>query len=988
MLAILLASEWVQQENVHRLFNRVLEDKQTELMDLLEEIPQFWFSLLSEAVQKMDIKGVLIVTERAQGILTAQQAGLCLMEAIGRSFIQAAQVIIKHFPESINYRDKLGMTPLHALACQQQRELFLEVCNLSTDLEALDAQGRTPGECIGVKTPEGRAMVQAYRDCIEKKKNASLQDKTEQEKAALIKDGWTPAMVAVRYEDTKAITAASAEEINRQGGQQITPLMVAIKEGRRRAFDALLARSDLDLESADDKKKTALFYAVECNDGSLVDALLKKGAQVPITDVQGKAIFEVKCSKNIQKILRDAFLKQIPTKAVSAMPTISTMLEVMNLSENQLTSLGLELITRPDLLDSICECNKRFVACFSETMKVMGIGMCEKALGEITTFSTKNLLPTKTLKDSLAAVERTASRIFKGCTQEMARILIKRGLVINEIFFAAAIAADNCALVRFLLEQAGERLMQWYVPRPFNPGLISACCLRPAFKWYENFAQDGGMSKMHMILWALFLDRQEIVKIFLGSPLVNLNQEETHDNLPLWVYFACTYPQVPEIAKCLEARDDINPNLLIQGKSLLTRVCEDALLPAFSLLLTNKKTGQQNDVPCLAQSLLKLTVLDAPACMNACRSRPDLISLAALAQSAMQMEKNQVLELLLQDSDSSLQQQLWDLLLAQACHFGNNRSAQQIYKQKNCDVNRLVRVFEGVHITSLIAAAGTGNEMMVRLFLQKPDINVHVKGIDTRPNSPYGKTAKEVARENGYSDIADLLERFEKEGANAINHKPAELLKKAREYYERKDIGRALDLFKEVYDMTKESNERAEAAYYLGVIHCYNNSSLPEAIRLFSSQMGFKLLSEAYETTKSEFVRARALLEIGRIHYIGMGRARNLGLAYEYFTKVAAQDASFDAQAVAWCALARYHIEIDEDAQKGIHYYTLAAKQKNSVFASGEACLNLGECYFSLGELPRALTYFRLAATQNANDAARMTALERLKAMGAVSVKK
>lgn len=931
----LVMSKWVKQESVHALFLRVLEDKRADMVTLLESLPHFWFSLLKEAIVKCDTECLIEISKRAHNLLSNDLIGVCLWQAIKSGSKDAVEAIITYFPESKNYKDENGSHPLMYAAQERQPGIFQLLCEHGCNVEGTDKEGKRVRDVISVKTAEGQAMMRVLLQHEGRGAVSVLETKKEQEKMELTAKGWTPSMIAAHQQDLDTLKAVSAEEINRTGKDGRTPLMVAIQENKKGAVDTILAHSDVDLDIGDTKFRTALFYAAEGHDDEYVEKLLANKALVIVWDYEGKTVFDKKCSKNSKRLLRKAALHELKLLGQHNV-LLPHDFDHFGFSDDQKRDLGLWLIEKSGavLLDQLCAHCKNF----SELLR--------KELTEYTCISYQDLLLFGSFYSDVRPQEKETKKAFEGFfksfTVATVDVLLKYKLMDAADILSTAIAVEKVDVIHYLLERTDVMRensfvrvgAEWARAPGLRANVISSICARRGIGWYLPFIKnDDALLRIPVFLWAWFLDKKDIIKLFIKDPGTDLNVRDGYHALPYWLYLAFTYHDDEELMALLSQRDDINPNVDILGGTALLRSCGENLVKASTFLLSKKNLKKQDEIA-LANDMLGAMKTDDV--ISLWQLRPDIVSSKALLLQAAKQDKVDLLKRLLQSAEVKTSTNDLNTFLVIACYAGHPRMVEFLLTQKGIDCNAVVEPFESAIDTPLVAACSgivAAREQIVKQLLQQPGINIRLKG-------RLGKTALEIAQDHANEGIVDLLKRFEQKGIAAIAENAYTLVAAAKKFYEQKDYAQAYEHFNQAYHMYLAPKVRMYVAYYLG-----------------------RILNE------------------------GLGVQPDAAKAAEYFevvvnTAIEGHNEAEEARkAEACCFLAKMYYKGDvlpKDYQKTIDLYEKAYEQHYSQWAQAEAAIGLAGYYVSCGHYQLARKCCLKAANQNVHERAREQAAHML----------
>ncbi len=749
LFEILIHSQAGTPENMQRLFERLMQDERFDILDLIKDIPHFWFALLLDAVVQRKPNRIDEICKR-HVFITNEQAATCVFKAIEFGSLDCIKLLLHYYPSSKNQQNSKGLSALHYAAQTEQYEIFAYLCK-EVDVTLQDTLGRSAGNLIARNKPHTKSMQNAFNAALKQKKQDEENTKKMREYEQL-KD--LPAgLAAVMSNNEDAIKKLSPGEVVWKNDTQQTLLMIAIIEEKKQIVDTLLGRSELDIDAQDTKGWTALWYAIKAQNADIVKRLIAKRAQIMVCDKLGKTSFDIPCNNKIKNILReaciekmdDSFMKKISAEFISKLGFVSSQKEKLAAHLCKKAEIG--------ILNDLIASDQGFLALVKKAVASLRL--------ETVDFAGAFLESPQSAEKHSKAFLKEIARLDPMADKAFIQFILKNKILSEDEALSFAIAADN--------KESVEYLVSHYEKQSWPARLESSKVMN------RLYATDRDLLKgMTSICFASTLNRKDILKILLQKPHGDINRTiGSFDRvLPFWVVLLHVYQGYAEIVNLLakqklelgsaqgaSEQNDVSFFELLLAKKYY--FVAKFLLEHESLgrRITSKKIAGKKAEIIAIQILEEFDDKNIPIILELIKLRPGTLQPLCIAQHAARFQEVELFKALYQSKNIVFSPEEKIALLNLALPSDDDTISPIIIGDPTIDINQFYE-----NETPLMAAVQcNANINHIEKLLKKPGIDIHkannegltavhlarsTKVIDLIRNydtSPYGFSKKEVA---------------------------------------------------------------------------------------------------------------------------------------------------------------------------------------------------------------------------------------------------
>ena len=233
------------------------------------------------------------------------------MHALSQEINRAAEIgditkvkeLLKNDPESVNAKNKYGLTPLHYAALYGNKNVVELLIFNGADIQSKIIDGTTPLHL---------AVGHGYADI------ARLLIANGADINSLNDTGDTPlhhAAFGGDKESTELLLAKGAE-INARNKEGRTPLYLAVTRGNKEVIGFLLERG-MDLNIHGNGSSGILHGAASCGYGPLVEKMIKKGADIHAKNDEGGTLLHSAAAGGLSEIVRILISKGFDINAIN-----------------------------------------------------------------------------------------------------------------------------------------------------------------------------------------------------------------------------------------------------------------------------------------------------------------------------------------------------------------------------------------------------------------------------------------------------------------------------------------------------------------------------------------------------------------------------------------------------------------------------------------------------------------------------------------------
>ncbi len=711
LLEILIHSQAGTPENMQRLFEHLMQDERFDILDLIKDIPHFWFALLLDAVVQRKPNRVDEICKR-RVFITNEQAAACIFKAVEVGSLDCVKTLLHYYPSSKNQQNSKGLSALHYAAQTEQAEIFTYLCT-EIDITLEDAIGHTAGDLIAPNKPHSKIMQNAFNEALNQKKENDLHTKKMREYEQL-KD--LPAgLAAVKSDNRDAIEKLEADKVMWKNDKQQTLLMIAINEQKKRAIDALLARSEVEIHAQDDKGRTALFYAVETGDKTIVEKIMSKKVQILVSDKQGKTVFDIPCKdQSIKKVLKDTFIEQIDD---SFMPhKVGECIKKINLQKFQKKALATHLCKKGavQVLDELCGSDTEFLELVKKAVE----------------------LHFTTLVDSPASTEIPQKDIPLDSMMALAftEFVLKNNIASENWVLSAAIAASNKDVTEYILTHSKKQ--SWLAMTTSKMAKL------------KPFAEHKDLLKsLSCITFAGQLKRKDIIKILLKRPQSDLNIK--CGMWPSWILLLDNFQDDPEIIELMRGQKIVADESLLFEQLLSSRFFFVVKFLLQQKIISPISTNITEEIALkIAKNIVaSLEDKEIADIVELIKLEPRILNAIFIAEQAIILGKNNFFKVLYTSIPFTMEEKLD--LLSIAFNADNKTVAEIILQDESIDINRINIGNKTPLMTSI---ALDMDPSLIEKLLNRPNVTLHTENF-------YRLNAIHMCRSLA---IIDLLRKFDK----------------------------------------------------------------------------------------------------------------------------------------------------------------------------------------------------------------------------------
>ena len=228
-----------------------------------------------------------------------------LLVAAGDGGIAVVEALLSVDGINIDAQTKEGLTALHVAMARKRLGVFERLCNAGANVNVRDGHGRTPLMCACLD-----GLVE-FVACLLKQPSVDVN----------AKEGATSCMHVIAksgdVEIAKLLLERDDIELNEVNDENLTPVMIALREGHEELLHLLLARPDVDRRGVDLERLTALHKAARFNQVDVVKSLLEAdGLLINFKDAEGFTALHVATRNGHEEIV--ALLLKHPRTDVNA----------------------------------------------------------------------------------------------------------------------------------------------------------------------------------------------------------------------------------------------------------------------------------------------------------------------------------------------------------------------------------------------------------------------------------------------------------------------------------------------------------------------------------------------------------------------------------------------------------------------------------------------------------------------------------------------
>ncbi len=570
ILRIVLKSECAREERLLALLELALRKKKYDVLDILKEGAHFYYSAFKKAIIEGKTETIERLCTYDTDLLTLEQAGMCLVEAIIAGRHKISELIINCYPQVIRYADGKGTTPLMHAVQQGMIEICRKLLQAGADSTVVDSQGRSAHSFISPKSGSAHELYALFKECASKREAMSSEKSapSETEQAAVTREDcpktWTQAMQAVFSDNMVEFRKFSRTDLIRACPEGLTPLHVAAIHGKRKMLAELIHRKGINLNPQDKQGRTPLYHCVERNDEHGVMKFLEKKARIFVLDRAHNSLFSAikndAQGERIKECCKNALLEEIGQDHTAASCEI-----LYNLLE--------ELQYTPVQWLTVCE---RMLCSSSLTTLNHVLTQSERWRNKLR----KIFLPDgscpyfdqiKSIIDNPDAKTNPVGYKYLCLVQSIidlkdisrAEVLLNHGFLREPRAFFGALIAERANILPLLIDKLRDDMTEWticdalaHIPGSFfqNAQNIRALLDQPAFEWYRLLEQ--GLPTLTPLIWACLYNKKDVVKLFITKRSPELNRRIEPMNAPAWFFVRQTYHEDNEISSVLAAWAD------------------------------------------------------------------------------------------------------------------------------------------------------------------------------------------------------------------------------------------------------------------------------------------------------------------------------------------------------------------------------------------------------------------------------------------------
>ncbi len=602
ILRIVLKSECAREERLLAILEHALRKKKYDVLDILKEGAHFFYSAFKKAVTEGKAETIEKLCAYDTDLLTPEQAGGCLIEAIiaGRQTISNS--IIETYPQVIRYVNEKGMTPVMHAAQQGMVEVCRKLLQAGADSTFVDSQGRNAHSFVSPKSGAAQELYALFKEFTSKREGIS--GKTEpsamsgsSQSAVTRADcpkNWTEAMQAVFSDNIRELRNISRTDLTIAGPEGLTPLHVAAIHGKRKMLAELSNRKGIDINAQDEQGRTPLYHCVERNDEQGVMKLLEKKARVFVLDREHNSLFSV--IKNdargarIQECCKNALLEEIGQDHIAASCEILySLLEKLQYTPPQWLIICERMLYSSSLV-TLNHVLTQSEIWRNKLRKLFVLDASSPYLEDVTNIFRNS----SNVKNQVGRQYLRLTQLFLELNEiPRAEILLHHGLMRDPHTLFRALLADRTNILPLLIDTLRDDMSQWtafdalkYVPGSFLQGLqkIRDTLNQREFTWCRF---EKGPPTLTPLVWACIHKKREAVKAFIvqGSPELHRRIEPM--KIPAWFIVANVYFDDKEIMSLLAMWADTNEQAKKErttSRELLTLAAARPHVPALSFL--------------------------------------------------------------------------------------------------------------------------------------------------------------------------------------------------------------------------------------------------------------------------------------------------------------------------------------------------------------------------------------------------------------------
>ncbi len=595
VLKAVVKSGCAKEDGLIKLVRLALRTQRSDICHLLKSVQNFYFSLIRLLVQEGDDELLQKLCIHDADLLTPDQAGECVLQAIQTGRQPCAMTLLKYYSQVKNFADRNGMTLLMHAAQQSLVAVFRTLCELGADYELRNKRDQTVESFISLTTAAGQEIGRLHAERQQVLKSTQPRELNTAElankvKADLIKKGWTPAMAAAYVQDCDELSRFADDDLRATNDEGVTALHIAALHSKSRALHVLLQRVPSDVNRPDKKGRTPLMCAVEKGHEKIIERLLEHNADVMLLDHEkGSApLYARNHRENVLAILRKAFLAQMRTitkeRVVRCNYQLLDLIKHFKLNKQEKLSLYTSLlISEGTVLEAIIENDRRMVQKIHKWGMMILKCTCMRALeNEEYSFTSDSEKEPDLLQTFWRAVKNRKLPL---------PVYIKHGLMAANTLLFSAIAANALELVTFLLTLRGKNVEHFVLPA--DSELTEACLSAfkrksqtPAFEWYRH----STLPPLTPLMWAWLLSRDAVIETFIrisNNSYPELTRIFEPAGIPGWLFpfFNSSWRKNDKLYHILVRWQDTQPRNEPLYNKVAFRTCHtDHLNIALSLL--------------------------------------------------------------------------------------------------------------------------------------------------------------------------------------------------------------------------------------------------------------------------------------------------------------------------------------------------------------------------------------------------------------------
>ncbi len=631
VLKALVLSSAVKEAALHALLKRHLLTKKgldalrwhKAIVNLLKGIPHFYCGFYKMLIQENATECTHRLCEFDPELLTADEAGSCLCQAIQAGRYDMARHLLELYPLASHYCDEEGRTPVMHAAQQRMVDLFEALSRSGSDLHAQDLKKRTVKDYIQLNTPVGQQLVAIYDRFMNEP------DKAHEESGPIQKE-WTQAMIAAYKENLDELAAATKEDINKPGPEGLTPLHIAALYNKNRSLQQLLSRKDVELNSADLQGRTPLICAAQKNNKNVVEKLLQKGASALLFDAKGNTLYHYVRKKHAElrtHILQCMIEEVCESKQAAHFEKFCSFFDRLDLDADSRESICYILILCPSsapILELLVSRKKELIKSLRALLVQLSqalcsstlIAVCQKWVSYVTdqnvvaSFSVlgQHLQPPTEIHNY--------NHCFLDAAYEKFQTFLKLDILDPDVLLFAAISQNHTALINMLLYMYPRR--SWELKNFSMPKCFEVIAFAPHMSSFRSYITRGGSILITPVIWAWLLDNREMLEMLMKVMPQDLIRLLPPENIPIWLILYYSYESCEDIlralfswAKNFQARSKMDVYKALQ-------TCYEELCPgAIVYLHTSQINLDVNAVPgepILMRALQSFTRTDRQSC--------------------------------------------------------------------------------------------------------------------------------------------------------------------------------------------------------------------------------------------------------------------------------------------------------------------------------------------------------------------------------------